>query len=133
LRGRAGGQPTVPVPKKRVSRHQRDLQRQRLVRIAMAIVAGLALLLLAGGALNEYVLKPRQTLATVDGVAIRRADYWKVRAVDLLEQARQYEQFANQIGPIREASTSTRPAVVGGGAGGLGQHRCRPDDALADG
>ncbi|HYO29436.1 MAG TPA: peptidylprolyl isomerase [Thermomicrobiales bacterium] len=89
----------VPVPKKRVSRHQRDLQRQRLVRIAMAIVAGLALLLLAGGALNEYVLKPRQTLATVDGVDIHRADYWKVRAVDLLEQARQYEQFANQIGP----------------------------------
>ena len=65
----------------------------------MAIAIGLATLLLVGGALNEYVLKPRQTLATVDGVAIRRADYWKVRAVDLLEQARQYEQFANMVGP----------------------------------
>ena len=99
LRGRAGGQPTVPVRKKRVSRHERDLQRQRIVRIAMAVAAGLIVLLLVGGALNEYVLKPRQTLATVDGVAIRRADYWKVRAVDLLEQARQYEQFAGVVGP----------------------------------
>jgi len=65
----------------------------------MAVVAGLAMLLLAGGALNEYVLKPRQTLATVDGAAIQRADYWKVRAVDLLEQAQQYEQFSGMVGP----------------------------------
>ena len=121
LRGRAGGRPTAPAPRKRVSRHQRDLQRQRLIRLAMAIVGGLALLLLAGGALNEYVLKPRQTLATVDGVAIRRDDYWKVRAVDLLEQARQYEQFADQIGPdqggqylqLAEQSRAQVPEVWG--------------------
>jgi len=88
-------QQPLPAPvEKFVSRHERDLKRQRQVKIGVAVAAALLVLVLAGGALNEFVLKPRATLASVDGVAIRRTDYWKGRAVDLLNQAQQYDQFA---------------------------------------
>lgn len=92
--------PDGPQPKKkRVSRHEQNLKRERQLRIGMAIALGLLVLVLAGGAINEYVLKPRATLATVNGVAIRRSDYWKARAADLNQQAAQYQQFAQFVGP----------------------------------
>ncbi|MFM9105733.1 MAG: peptidylprolyl isomerase [Chloroflexota bacterium] len=103
LRRRAGSgkqQPaTPPVKKPRISRHERDQRRERLLRIGMAVAFGLVVLVLAGGAINEYLLKPRATLATVNGVSIPRSDYWKARASDLNQQAMQYQQFAQFVGP----------------------------------
>jgi hypothetical protein len=96
---RRSRQGPAPVVKRRESRHARELRRQRYVRIGMAIALGLVVLVLAGGAINEYILKPRATLATVNGVPIRRADYWKARAADLNAQAAQYAQFAQFTGP----------------------------------
>ena len=121
LRGQAGGQPTVPVRKKRVSRYERDRRRQRILRTGIAIAGGLVLLTLLAGALNEFVLKPRQTVASVNGIDISRSDYWKVRAVDLLEQSRQYLQFADMVGPdqsgqylqLAEQARSEVPEVWG--------------------
>ncbi len=73
-----------------------------MLRLGLAI-AGIALVvLLAGGALYENVLKPSQTLATVGTRSISRQDYWKVRAHDLYEQALQYQDFAQFVGPDQQ-------------------------------
>ena len=50
-----------------------------------------------GFALNEYSIKPRAVLASVNGVEIRRRDYWKVRSVDLVNQVNQYNQFSQMV------------------------------------
>lgn len=125
IRGRAGGRPVaprgVPIRKRRVSRREIEARRQRMLRIGLAI-AGIALLvILVGGALYENVLKPRQTLASVGGVAISREDYWKSRANDLYEQALQYQDFAqfmglqqqNQYLALAEQSLQQLPEVWG--------------------
>ncbi|HEX5499572.1 MAG TPA: hypothetical protein VFX03_10110, partial [Thermomicrobiales bacterium] len=68
----------------------------------MAIAGAVVVLILGGGALNEFVLKPNATLANVGDAAISRQDYWRVRAVDLFEQANQYQQFASLVGPDQQ-------------------------------
>ncbi len=60
----------------------------------MGIAGALIIVLLAGFSLNEYWIKPRHVMATVDGTKIRRKDYWKVRSYDLLNQASQFQQLA---------------------------------------
>jgi len=73
-----------------------------MVRWGVAVAGLLALIVLAGGLLYEYVYKPNQTLATVGSVGISRQDYWKSRAIDLYEQALQYQDFAQFVGPDQQ-------------------------------
>lgn len=106
LRARAGGRPVapqgVPVRRKRVSRREIEARRQRLLRIGLA-TAGIAIVvILVAGILYDQVIKPNQTLATVGGVAITREDYWKARANDLYEQAQQFQDFAQFVGPQQQ-------------------------------
>ena len=91
--------PTVVEKKKRISRHEQEVKRERIIKTGIAIAAAAVILVLAYGALNTYVLIPNKTLATVNGVKITRKDYWKGRTVDLVDQARQYEQFASFVPP----------------------------------
>ncbi len=65
----------------------------------MAIAAALVALVLAVGAINDYIVKPRHVLATVEGTEIRRRDYWKVRGHELTEQIDQYSQIAQIVSP----------------------------------
>ena len=80
--------------RRRISRREREARRQRLLITAMAIIGGLVLLILAGFAINDFIVKPRAVLASVNGTDIRRRDYWKFRSVELFDQARQYQDFA---------------------------------------
>ena len=57
-----------PTPKRRVPRREIQARRQRLVRWGVAAAGLLALIVLAGGLLYEYVVKPNQTLAAVGSV-----------------------------------------------------------------
>jgi peptidyl-prolyl cis-trans isomerase C len=91
-----------PTPKRRVPRREIQARRQRMVRWGVAAAGLLALTVLAGGLLYEYVVKPNQTLATVGSVSISRQDYWKSRAIDLYEQALQYQDFAQFVGPQQQ-------------------------------
>ena len=75
---------------RRISRREREEQQRRRLYWGVGIAAVLALIVLAGSALNEYWIKPNHVLATVNGVDIKRRDYWKYRAVDLADQANQY-------------------------------------------
>jgi hypothetical protein len=74
-----------------------------MVRWGVAAAGLLALIVLAGGLLYEYVYKPNQTLATVGSVSISRQDYWKSRAIGLYEQALQYQDFAQFVGPDQQS------------------------------
>ena len=96
---RRGQQPTQPpVRRRRISRAEREARRQRQLYIGVGIAGALIVLVLAVGAVNEYFVKPRQVLATVNGVNIRRQDYWKFRGHELVQQISQYQQLAQVYG-----------------------------------
>jgi parvulin-like peptidyl-prolyl isomerase len=82
---------------RRISRRERENRQRRQLYIGLAIAAVLSVVIIAGFALNEYFIKPRAVLASVNGVEIRRRDYWKVRSVDLINQVNQYNQFAQLV------------------------------------
>jgi parvulin-like peptidyl-prolyl isomerase len=92
-----------------------------MVRWGVAAAGLLALIVLAGGLLYEYVVKPNQTLATVGSVSISRQDYWRSRAIGLYEQALQFQDFAQFVGPdqqgqylaLAEQSLAQLPTVWG--------------------
>jgi peptidyl-prolyl cis-trans isomerase C len=50
------------------------------------------------GALTDYVIRPRQVLASVNGTNITRQDYWRTRGVDLVNQIDQYSLYASMLG-----------------------------------
>lgn len=103
LSGKAPVAPVGPPPRKRrVPRREIEARRQRLLRLGLAIAGVALVVLLVGGALYENVLKPNQTLANVGATSISRQDYWKVRAHDLYEQALQYQDFAQFVGPDQQ-------------------------------
>jgi parvulin-like peptidyl-prolyl isomerase len=68
-----------------------------MFRLAMIGVTALVVLILGIGAVYEYVIKPNQVLATVNGEEISRRDYWQYQSLALYNQARQYESFATQV------------------------------------
>lgn len=99
VRRLAGGHPTAPASgrRRRISRREREARRQRMIYWGLGIAAGIAVLVLAVAAVNDYVIKPRTVLASVDGTEIRRRDYWKYRSISLIEQANQYQQIAGFV------------------------------------
>ena len=91
-----------PKSKRRVPRREIQARRQRMVRWGVAGAGLLALIVLASGLLYDDVIKPNQTLATVGSETISRQDYWKSRAIGLYEQAQQYQEFAQFVGPDQQ-------------------------------
>ncbi len=83
--------------KRRVSRKERDDRRTRNLYITLGVVGVVAVLLLSGALINEYFLKPRKVLATVEGEDITRRDYWKYEIHSLSNQVLQYQQFATMM------------------------------------
>lgn len=100
---RATAQRGTKIPKtaetgpKRISRHERDLKRQKRLKLAVGITAAAVLAILLSFGIYDYVVKPRQVLATVQGTKIRREDYWKYRSYVLYNQAAQYQQYASLV------------------------------------
>jgi parvulin-like peptidyl-prolyl isomerase len=85
------GKPAI-ARQRRTSRRERELQQRRLLYIGTAVVGVAAVLILIGGAAYQYYFLPRQDLAKVNGVAIERRDYWKVRHLQLSQQVAQLTQ-----------------------------------------
>lgn len=97
---RATRKPTAakgPVQPRRVSRREREARQRRRLYVGVAAASALVVGILLFSTLNEYVFKPRAVVVSVDGVEIRRRDYWKVRSVDLINQINQYQQFAQLV------------------------------------
>ncbi len=80
----------------RRSRRDQEAQFQRLFLLSMIGVAGVIVLILVGGSVYEYVVKPNAVIAEVNGHEIRRREYWKYQSIVLYNQARTYESFAVQ-------------------------------------
>jgi len=71
-------QPQTREPtRKRRALKRRDDERNRWLLIGLGIVAGILLLIIAVGVIQELVIKPRQPIATVNGVNIASSDYGK--------------------------------------------------------
>lgn len=87
LRQRLPGRtPTTPgqISRQRhVTRREREEMQRRMLYIGTAIAGVIVLVVLIAGALHQYVLLPRQDLASVNGEKIERRDYWKVRELQL--------------------------------------------------
>ncbi|MBA2775932.1 MAG: peptidylprolyl isomerase [Chloroflexia bacterium] len=97
IRDRIGsGRPGSTGQAQRRSRRDQEAQYQRMFMLTMIGVVSLVVLILGGGAIYEYAIKPNAVLAEVNGHEIRRRDYWKYQSVALYSQARQYESFAMQ-------------------------------------
>jgi hypothetical protein len=97
LRNRFGtGKTGGSGPVRRRSRRDQEARYQRLFYITIAACAGLIILILGAGAVYEYMIKPNQVLAEVNGHEIKRRDYWQYQSIVLYQQARQYESFAMQ-------------------------------------
>lgn len=95
--GRAAGpgSPRVPNRSKRISRAQREARRQRQLRIALGVAGAIVVLVLVSGVAWDRFIKPNQVVAEVNGVRIRRDNYWRYRSVELINQISSYQQFAN--------------------------------------
>ncbi|HUZ01884.1 MAG TPA: peptidylprolyl isomerase [Thermomicrobiaceae bacterium] len=91
LFGRGGSGPTT---RRRVSRREREEFQRRLVIIGITIATVLLVLILGIGAVYQYLYLPHQTLVTVNGTAIDRADYWMARKLTLINEVQQYSQYA---------------------------------------
>jgi len=84
------------LSQQRQSRRDREMRQRRILFLTMGVVTAAVVLLLVGGALREFVLLPRESLAAVNGTTITRGDYWKYRRYSLLQQIQQYQFFAAQ-------------------------------------
>ncbi|HYJ12966.1 MAG TPA: peptidylprolyl isomerase [Thermomicrobiales bacterium] len=97
VRSRLGGSSSSSTTARRKSRRDQEAHNQRMFRLGMIGVTALVVLILGIGVVYEYVIKPNQVLATVNGQEISREDYWQYQSLALYNQARQYETFATQV------------------------------------
>jgi len=82
--------------RKESARRRRDDERNRRMLIGLGVVAGLLVVIIAAGVLQELVLKPLQPVATVDGARISTADYTKrVRFAWFQESQQQQAQASD--------------------------------------
>jgi len=65
------------LTRKHLAHKRRDDERNRWLLIGLGIVAGILLLIIAIGVIQELVIKPRQPIATVNGANIASNDYGK--------------------------------------------------------
>lgn len=92
---------TAPAPPRRHRQlRQREAKTQRLVLLLVGIGVGLAVLFVAAGLINEYVLKPRRPIALVNGRAIPVAAFQRrlrFQQDNLSNQIAQYLDFGRQF------------------------------------
>jgi hypothetical protein len=72
-----GQQQSKALTKKQIARSQKITRQQRVIWLAVAGVAAVVLIVLTIGIVQEYVLGPRQPVATVNGREISREEYQK--------------------------------------------------------
>jgi hypothetical protein len=109
------------------SRHERELQRQRLVIIISGIAIGLALLAVLIGVGYDQLWVPSRPVAQVNSIALSRRDYWTERRNEIARQLAQNlknlgllgslgpqfsQQLAGQIPVLNDQAASIRSAAV---------------------
>jgi len=84
-----------PEPTRKESAHRRrEDERNRRMLIGLGIVAGLLVLIIAAGVVQELVIKPRQPIATINGIRVSTADYAKRVRFAWFQESQQQQQQA---------------------------------------
>jgi hypothetical protein len=123
--------PQPQMTRRALSRHQREVRRQRLVVTITSVAVGLALVAVLAGVLYDRVWVPSRPIARVGGVSLSRGDYWSERRNDIARRMSQSIQllalFGNQFGSQFEGQIPQLDADVA-------TIRTAPvDDAAVDG
>jgi parvulin-like peptidyl-prolyl isomerase len=85
-----------PAPtRKESARRRRDDERNRRLLIGLGIVAGLLVVIIAAGVIQELVIKPLQPVATINGVRVSTADYAKRVRFAWFQESQQQQQQAS--------------------------------------
>jgi parvulin-like peptidyl-prolyl isomerase len=89
--------------KKQIARSRKEAQQNRIIYIGVGLLAAIIVVILAIGLLQEFVLKPGQAVATVNGATLRLDDYR-----DLLTYNRynQYVAISNLQNSLDELGAS---------------------------
>ena len=95
--------PSQPAPqglltRRARSRHQRELQRQRLVIIIAGTAIGLALLAVLIGVAYERLWIPSRPIAQAGSATLSRGDYWRERRDEIARRLTQSLQLISMFG-----------------------------------
>jgi parvulin-like peptidyl-prolyl isomerase len=113
-----------PQTRRARSRHQRELQRQRLVIIIAGAAIGLALLAVLIGVGYERLWIPSRPIARAGSATLSRGDYWRERRDEIARRLTQSlqlismfggqfaSQFEGQIGDLDKQLPTVRTAAV---------------------
>ncbi|MGB9605930.1 MAG: peptidylprolyl isomerase, partial [Bryobacteraceae bacterium] len=78
--------PARPMTKRELSRWQKERRIRRILYLSLGAVALFSVLALLGGWYYDRAIFPAQTIARVNGEAIRRSDYWAYRRLQTIDQ-----------------------------------------------
>ncbi len=96
--------PAPEAPPELSRKHHRlreeERRKQTILIAAVGVALGLVVVILAGGLINEYVVKPRRPIATVNGEALSTVAFerrLRFSQDNLMNQISQYVQFGQQF------------------------------------
>ncbi len=111
--------------RKEILRARKQEDQQRIIRIA-ALIVGIILLLVLGIAIvNEFILTPNKSVATVNGQGIAlgdwqdRVEYERAQRIMTLES--QLESFNGDIGLVQQFSGQSIVELINENAEGMGE------------
>ena len=81
---------------------------RRMLYVGTAVAGVIVLIVLIAGATHQYVLLPRQDLASVNGEKIERRDYWKVRELQLRQTIATLSQQYQFVAADQQAEIQQR-------------------------
>src|SRR5215207_4076633 len=90
--------PQGPLTRRARSRHQRELQRQRLVMIIAGSAIGLALLAVLIGVGYDQLWIPSRPVAQAGSATLSRGDYWRERRNEIARRLTQSLQLISMFG-----------------------------------
>lgn len=103
-----------PLTRKQVSRREKELRARRLLVLGTIAVAILVVGVLAWGLVDQYVLEPRRSVATVDGEPITVRDYqalYRFRYWTYYNYMLQLQENAQQLATSEEDQSQMLAAV----------------------
>ena len=113
LRQRLSGRGSSSTPgqisrQRHVTRREREDMQRRMLYVGTAVAGVIVLIVLIAGATHQYVLLPRQDLASVNGEKIERRDYWKVRELQLRQTIATLSQQYQFVAADQQAEIQQR-------------------------
>jgi len=93
--------------RKQLSRHAKEQRLRKILTIGTGVILTLVVLILAWGMYDQYVLKPRRPVATVNGVQIPLAEYQKLVQYRRWDYRNHLNQLQNQRQQMAAAQEDT--------------------------